>query len=150
MILCLLDRPRARCLDPNEDGSCTDNECFCPCDCNNNQIAFKGIPDKQPTTLEYVDDTTTDSFEGSGSSFSASNDIQNSLENARSLDIKNAETNDIINQIDLINKNLFKSSKSSTQQTKKSQADAYEEKCYCNCKCCNKNERALDPDNTTR
>ena len=137
-------------MDPNEDGSCTDNECFCPCDCNNNQIAFRGIPYQQPTTLEYIDDTTMDSFEGSGSSFDSSKDIQSSLGNAKSLDIKNAQTNDIINQIDLINKNLFKVSKISTKQTLKPQNNDNEEKCYCNCKCCNKNERALDPDNSTR
>ena len=44
-----------KCLDQNEDGSCTDNECFCPCDCNKYQVAFKGVPDQKPATLEYID-----------------------------------------------------------------------------------------------
>ena len=125
---------RPRCLDQNPDGSCSDNECFCPCDCNKNQVAFRGIPDKQPATLDHIEYSTSDSFEGSGSSL-----------DAKSLDIKNAQTNDIINQIDLINKNLFKTDKSSTKQTPKIKTDTDDEKCYCHCKCCNKKEpRGLD------
>ena len=129
----ILVRP-PRCLDPNPDGSCSDNECFCPCDCNKNRVAFRGIPDKQPATLDHIEYSTSDSFEGSGSSL-----------DAKSLDIKNAQTNDIINQIDLINKNLFKTDKSSTKQTPKIKTDTDDEKCYCHCKCCNKKEpRGLD------
>ena len=136
-----------KCLDQNEDGSCTDNECFCPCDCNKYQVAFKGVPDQKPTTLEYIDDSTSDSYEGSGSTFEVSNNFQNSFGNAKSLDIKTAQTNDIINQIDLINKNLFKINKDTTKKTKKAKT---EDKCYCHCKCCNKNEKSLDPFNNTR
>ena len=144
----LLSGRRVKCLDPNEDGSCSDNECFCPCDCNKYQVAFKGVPDKKPTTLDYIEySTTDDSFEGSGSSFDVSNNFQNSFGSAKSLDIQNAQTFDIINQIDLINKNLFKINKDSTKATKNDQT---EDKCYCHCKCCNKNEKSLDPVNTTR
>jgi hypothetical protein len=64
-----LDSPKAKCLDPSEDGSCDDNECFCPCDCEKNNVAFKTLPadSSHDETLEYGDSLEPEmSLEGSG------------------------------------------------------------------------------------
>jgi hypothetical protein len=32
---------KPRCLNPDDDGSCNRNPCFCPCDCDDYEFAFK-------------------------------------------------------------------------------------------------------------
>ena len=148
-----------RCLDPSESGSCTDNECFCPCDCDKSKPAFRSIRKTDHLTLVNIDvSEVKESFEGSGYSFegpgSASSmyaDPPTSPEKAKSIDIKVAQTNDIINQIDLINKNLLNIKPTTFSQRNVNTGDKNNvEKCYCHCKCCNKSERSLPVENITR
>ena len=142
--------PKPKCLNPNEDGSCDDNECFCPCDCDKNQVAFKTLPGDDVISLETDTDypDISGSFEGSGSSLEGSGSsvgkslgVQDAFEKAKSIDIKVAQTNDILNQIDLINKGLFDIDIRGTSSPKKQRkVEDNADKCYCHCKCCNKNE----------
>ena len=132
-------------MDPQEDGSCKGNDCFCPCDCNKYEVAFSDLPGKELERPEESD--LRGSFEGSGDSFEGS--LENSLEKAKSIDIKLAQTNDILNQIDLLNKNLFENNITTSQQNK-NEFDKNGNRCYCHCKCCNKNEKLPRLDDVTR
>ena len=147
-----LDSPKAKCLDPSEEGSCDDNECFCPCDCEKNDVAFKTLPadSNHDETLEYVDSVEPEmSLEGSGfevdtleNSIEHQDAIDTKVQNSKSLDIKVAQTNDIINQINQINKKMFNSNRTSLSNPNPNDNDIDKngDKCYCHCKCCNKNE----------
>ena len=143
-----LDTPKAKCLDASEEGSCDDNECFCPCDCEKNNVAFKTLPadSNHGETLEYIDSLEPEmNVEGSGfevdtleNSIEHKDAIDTKVQNSKSLDIKIAQTNDIINQINQINKKMFNSN--TTSLPNDNDIDKNGDKCYCHCKCCNKNE----------
>ena len=131
---CSIEKPK--CLNPSDDESCEDNECFCPCDCTKFQVAFRGSPKEN---------------DGLGISSTESDDLENSLEKAKSINIEVAQTKDILNEISSINKLLYTSNTTESSQENQNQVDKDGNKCYCHCKCCNKNEkddRQLDKNDT--
>ena len=136
---CSIDKPR--CLNPSEEESCEDNECFCPCDCSKYQVAFRGTPDENS--------------DGLGITSANSVNLGNSLEKAKSINIKVAQTKDILNEISSINKILYKLNSTTSSPENQNQVDKNGNKCYCHCKCCNKNEgsgntRQIHDKNDTR
>ena len=120
---CSIEKPK--CLNPSDDESCEDNECFCPCDCNKYQVAFRGTPKEN---------------DGLGISSTESDALNNALEKAKSINIEVAQTKDILNEISSINKQLYKINTTTSSQENQDVIDADGNKCYCHCKCCNKIE----------
>ena len=52
---------KPKCLNPNDDGSCNSNQCFCPCDCNSYDFVFKNAEietPKESRTHEYQTNPT--------------------------------------------------------------------------------------------
>ena len=148
-MICFIPEPRGRCLDPkiqcDQNGenckeSCSEHECFCPCDCNKLVPAFSVPPRLEgPQDPDLVD--LRISVEGSGNSFESA--FTTSSEKSKSIDIRKAQTTEILNQIDLINKQNFNTNRT-TSQPEKNQYDKDGNRCYCHCPCCNKDKKDID------
>ena len=117
--------------------------CFCPTDCDSDQLAFKEHPDKHRILplQHYINLESEDlvsSFEGSGS---ISEDVishQRSLEQTKS-------TKSIKDDIDRLNKKLYPnitttSISQNIDRINKNHIDKDGNICYSHCECCNKQE----------
>ena len=160
-MICFIPEPRGRCLDPtiqcDQNGenckeSCAEHDCFCPCDCNKLVPAFSVPPrvegpqgpdlvDLRNYVEGYVNKYMTPSVEGSGNYFES--EFTTSSEKSKSIDIRKAQTTEILNQIDLINQQNFNTNRT-TSQLEKNQYDKDGNRCYCHCPCCNKDKKDID------